>query len=87
MGVLRSIAVVALLIGVVVLGYGLWNYFQPAHRIELDDAKSAAGDAATDARNAVEDADVSPAIWIGGFVILVAGVAMFASSRNRRRDA
>lgn len=86
MGLLRSIAVVGLLIGVVVLGFGLWNYFQPAHRFEYEDAKTAAGDAATDAKAAVEDAEISPAIWVGGFVILVAGIAIFASSRSRRRD-
>ena len=86
MSVIRSIAVVALLIGVLVLGYGLWNYFQPSHRIELEDAKTAAGDAATDARDAVEDADVSPAIWAGSFVVVVAGIAIFASSRGRRRN-
>ena len=84
---MRTIAIVALLIGVAVLGYGLWNYFEPSNRIELDEAKTAASDAATDAKNAVEEADVSPAIWIGGFVVLVAGVAVVASGRRRKKNA
>ena len=84
---MRTIAIVALLIGVTVLGYGLWNYFQPAHRIQLDEAKAAASDAATDATSAVEDADISPAIWIGGAIVLVAGVAMVASRRTRNNNA
>ena len=68
----RMAAMVALMIGITVLAYGIWNYFDSRNEIRFGDA-----------RVVIEDAHVSPAVWIGAVVIVAAGATMVATRGKR----
>ena len=68
----RTIAFLALIVGAVVLAYGIWNYYDSRSELRVGDASIV-----------IQDAEVSPAVWIGGAVILVAGIGMLAARGKR----
>ena len=68
----RTTAMVALMIGITVLAYGIWSYFDSRNEIRFGDATVV-----------IEDAEVSPAVWIGLVVVVAAGATMVATRGKR----
>lgn len=69
---MRTIGIMLLIAGIVGLGYGIWQYYDAKHEFE-----------AGEIRATVEDGDTPIAIWIGGAMMLVGGIAVFATRDKR----
>lgn len=72
MNIYRKIALAALVVGAIVLTYGIWNYYDSRAELRIGDTSLV-----------IEDAEASPAIWIGGAVILLAGTVMVGARSKR----
>ncbi len=64
----RIIALLMLLGGLGALAWGGWQYFDQRREIRIGDA-----------RLVIEDADISPAVWVGGVLFLAGGITMVAA--------
>jgi hypothetical protein len=69
---MRTFGMLLLLAGLAVVGYGVWLYHQADHAFDFDTARSV-----------VESGNTPHAIWIGGGMIIIGGIAMFMA-RGRR---
>ncbi|MCB9893053.1 MAG: hypothetical protein H6839_01230 [Planctomycetes bacterium] len=72
MSTYRTVALAVIILGAVVLAYGIWSYYDSRSELRVGDASIV-----------IQDAEVSPAVWIGGAVILVGGAAM-VTARGKR---
>lgn len=70
---IRGIALALLLAGAALLAYGGWVYFDSRSEVRIGDA-----------RIVVEDAEVSPAIWVGGALVLAALLIGGSTGRSRK---
>jgi uncharacterized membrane protein YidH (DUF202 family) len=69
---MRTMGILLLLVGVAVLGYGIWQYYEAKQ--EFDSAEI---------RDTVEDGDTPIAVWIGGAMLVVGGITTFATRDKR----
>jgi uncharacterized membrane protein YidH (DUF202 family) len=69
---MRTMGILLLLVGVAVLGYGIWQYYDAEQEFD-----------ASEIRTTVEDGDTPMAVWIGGAMLVVGGIAVVAT-RNKR---
>ena len=69
---MRTMGILLLLVGVCVLGYGIWQYYEVEKDFE-----------AGEIRDTVEDGDTPIAVWVGGAMLVVGGITMFATRDKR----
>lgn len=68
---MRTIGILLLLVGLGVIGYGIWLYNEAGHAFEFDAARAV-----------VEGGGTPYPVWIGGAMVLAGGIAMIAT-RNK----
>jgi len=69
---MRILALLVLLAGVGALAYGGWQYFDERQEVRIGDA-----------RFVIEDADIPPAVWVGGALFLAGGITMVAAGGKK----
>jgi hypothetical protein len=68
----RTIALLVLLLGIGLLGFGIWKYYEHRDEVRVDDAIVV-----------YDNARSYPYILVGGAMVLVGGIAGVVASRQR----
>lgn len=72
MNPVRAIALLVVLAGIAALAYGGWYYLDQREEIRIGDA-----------RLVIEDADIHPAVWVGGALVVAGGITMAVASNKK----